>query len=52
MFCGSGNDIFKYEDGKPFLAMKDIVVSEGVFDLDWKSVSMEELKEALKKLDR
>jgi len=26
----------KYEDGKPFLAMKEIVVTSSSFDLDWR----------------
>jgi hypothetical protein len=42
----------KYENGQPFLAMKEIIVREDLFDLDWKSVSVDEVKQALKKLDQ
>lgn len=42
----------RYENGQPLLALKEIIVNEVSFDLDWKSVSVEELKEALKKLDQ
>ncbi|MBS1661897.1 MAG: OmpA family protein [Bacteroidetes bacterium] len=42
----------KYEDGQPFLAMKEIVVGEEVVDLQWKSLSLEELKQELRRLDR
>jgi len=42
----------RYENGQPFLAMKEIIVSEDFFDLDWKSVSMDELKRELRMLDQ
>jgi hypothetical protein len=41
----------KYENGQPWLALKTIVISEDAFDLDWKPVSTDELKQELKKLD-
>ena len=41
----------KYEDGKPFLAMKEIVVTSSSIDLDWRLLTLDELKQELKRLD-
>lgn len=43
----------KYEEGKPFLAMKEIVVgSTTAIDMEWRSVTLEELQQELRRLDR
>ena len=42
----------KYENGQPLLAMKEIIISEDSYDLDWKSLSLDQLKQELKKLDQ
>ena len=41
----------KYIDGKPLLALKNITTEEKVFDLEFKSMSLSELKKALKVID-
>lgn len=41
----------KYQNGQPMLAMKEIVVKKKSFDLEFKSLTLEELKEQLKILD-
>ena len=41
----------KYIDGKPLLALKNITTVEKVFDLEFKSMSLPDLKKALKVID-
>ena len=41
----------KYINGKPLLALKNITTKEKDFDLDFKVMSLQELKEALKVID-
>tara|TARA_Y100000589_G_scaffold13428_1_gene10861 strand:+ start:3220 stop:5079 length:1860 start_codon:yes stop_codon:yes gene_type:complete len=41
----------KYIDGKPLLALRNITTKEKDFDLDFKLMSLQELKEALKVID-
>ena len=41
----------KYEDGKPYLATKEITISNKSFDLDFRVLTLDELKAELNKMD-
>jgi hypothetical protein len=41
----------KLENGAPYLAMKKVHIEGKVFEIEWKSVSLEELKQQLELLD-
>jgi hypothetical protein len=41
----------KYEDGKPFLALKKVMVSGQRFDVEFKQFTLSALKQELKELD-
>jgi hypothetical protein len=41
----------KYEEGKPYLFMQETTVDSKTIDVDFKSLTLDELKEALKVLD-
>jgi hypothetical protein len=41
----------RYENNQPFLAMKEVTVEAKIFDVEFKAMTLEELKVALKALD-
>ncbi len=41
----------KYDDGKPYLSMQETTVEDKIVDVDFKLLTLEELKEKLKVLD-
>ena len=41
----------KYEDGKPFLSMEEVKLENKKYNVNFKEVSLEELKQKLKALD-
>ncbi len=43
---------FKYSNGQPYIATKDCQTSYNVGELDFRPVSIEELKTEIKKLNR
>src|ERR1700754_1289921 len=42
----------KYENGRPYFGMKEIVVSDKPIDIDWQLLTLDQLKQELKKLDQ